>query len=51
MDFDGAKDGELAILMGGSNKKMFKFDRVYTPKDDQGMLRIHWLNIVELASS
>ncbi|XP_021714041.1 kinesin-like protein KIN-14R [Chenopodium quinoa] len=35
VDFEGAKDGELAILNGGSNKKMFKFDRVYTPKDDQ----------------
>ncbi|KAI8572286.1 hypothetical protein RHMOL_Rhmol01G0186500 [Rhododendron molle] len=30
-----AKDGELGILTGGSTKKNFKFDRVYTPKDDQ----------------
>lgn len=36
MDFDAAKDGELGILTGGSTKKNFKFDRVYTPKDDQG---------------
>ncbi|KAL2905874.1 Kinesin-like protein KIN-14R [Bienertia sinuspersici] len=35
VDFDGAQDGELAILNGGTNKKVFKFDRVYTPKDDQ----------------
>ncbi|KAH9610142.1 hypothetical protein KSS87_003454 [Heliosperma pusillum] len=36
VDFEGAKDGELAILTGGSNKKIFRFDRVYSPKDDQG---------------
>ncbi|KAF8411339.1 hypothetical protein HHK36_003886 [Tetracentron sinense] len=35
VDFDAAKDGDLGILAGGSNKKTFKFDRVYTPKDDQ----------------
>ncbi|KAL3630147.1 hypothetical protein CASFOL_023131 [Castilleja foliolosa] len=35
VDFDAAKDGELGILSHGSNKKTFKFDRVYTPKDDQ----------------
>ncbi|KAI8572287.1 hypothetical protein RHMOL_Rhmol01G0186500 [Rhododendron molle] len=35
VDFDAAKDGELGILTGGSTKKNFKFDRVYTPKDDQ----------------
>ncbi|KAL2551316.1 Di-glucose binding protein with Kinesin motor domain [Forsythia ovata] len=34
-DFDAAKDGELGILCSGSTKKTFKFDRVYTPKDDQ----------------
>ncbi|KAL4595477.1 hypothetical protein ACB092_12G093900 [Castanea dentata] len=34
-DFDAAKDGELGIFAGGSTKKIFKFDRVYTPKDDQ----------------
>ncbi|KAK9678834.1 hypothetical protein RND81_11G235700 [Saponaria officinalis] len=36
VDFEGAKDGELAVMTGGSNKKIFRFDRVYTPKDDQG---------------
>ncbi|XP_071912548.1 kinesin-like protein KIN-14R [Coffea arabica] len=35
VDFDAANDGELGILNGGSMKKTFKFDRVYTPKDDQ----------------
>ncbi|KAB2616976.1 kinesin-II 95 kDa subunit-like [Pyrus ussuriensis x Pyrus communis] len=33
--FDAAKDGELGILTSGSTKKMFRFDRVYTPEDDQ----------------
>lgn len=37
VDFNAAKDGELGILSGGSSKKIFKFDRVYTPRDDQGM--------------
>ncbi|KAJ9670289.1 hypothetical protein PVL29_026684 [Vitis rotundifolia] len=35
VDLDGAKDGDLGILTGGSTRKNFKFDRVYTPKDDQ----------------
>ncbi|KAF3447269.1 hypothetical protein FNV43_RR12449 [Rhamnella rubrinervis] len=35
LDFDAAKEGELGILIGGSTKKIFKFDRVYTPKDNQ----------------
>ncbi|VFQ99663.1 unnamed protein product [Cuscuta campestris] len=35
MDFESAKDGELGIINGGSTKKTFRFDRVYTPKDDQ----------------
>lgn len=37
-DFDAAKDGCLGIQTSGSTKKSFKFDRVYTPKDDQGIL-------------
>lgn len=36
VDLDGAKDGDLGILTGGSTRKNFKFDRVYTPTDDQG---------------
>lgn len=36
VDFGAAKDGELAMLTGGSTKKIFRFDRVYTPNDDQG---------------
>ncbi|KAF9622981.1 hypothetical protein IFM89_035696 [Coptis chinensis] len=35
VDFDAAKDGDLGVLTAGSTKKFFKFDRVYTPKDDQ----------------
>ncbi|OIV93026.1 hypothetical protein TanjilG_20688 [Lupinus angustifolius] len=35
VDFDAAKDGCLGILSNGSTKKSFRFDRVYTPKDDQ----------------
>ncbi|XVE86888.1 hypothetical protein DITRI_Ditri18aG0071600 [Diplodiscus trichospermus] len=35
VDFDAAKDGDLGILTGGSTKKTFKFDRVYTPQDNQ----------------
>ncbi|KAJ0085760.1 hypothetical protein Patl1_08690 [Pistacia atlantica] len=35
IDFSAVKDGELGILTGASTKKNFKFDRVYTPKDDQ----------------
>lgn len=35
VDLDAAKDGDLGILTGGSTKKLFKFDRVYTPRDDQ----------------
>lgn len=37
VQFDAAKDGELGILTSGSTKKIFRFDRIYTPKDDQGM--------------
>ncbi|CAK7347285.1 unnamed protein product [Dovyalis caffra] len=37
VDFSAAKDGDLAVIASGSTKKIFKFDRVYTPKDDQGI--------------
>ncbi|KAK7273162.1 hypothetical protein RIF29_14210 [Crotalaria pallida] len=37
VDFDAAKDGCLGIFTNGSTKKSFRFDRVYTPKDDQAM--------------
>ncbi|KAM0896675.1 hypothetical protein ACQ4PT_023046 [Festuca glaucescens] len=33
VDFDGSNDGDIGIMNGA--KKTFKFDRVYTPKDDQ----------------
>ncbi|KAL6179294.1 hypothetical protein ACLB2K_050810 [Fragaria x ananassa] len=35
VQFDAVKDGELGIISSGFNKKIFKFDRVYTPEDDQ----------------
>lgn len=37
VDFDAAKDGGLGVLTGSSTRKSFKFDRVYTPKDGQGI--------------
>jgi len=46
VDFDAAKDGCLGILATGSSKKSFRFDRVYTPKDDQGMRRMWYKNSV-----
>lgn len=45
VDFDAAKDGELGILSNGSAKKQFKFDCVYTPKDDQGASNNVFINI------
>ena len=36
-DFGAAKDGKLGPFAGGLTKKIFKFDRVYAPKDDQGI--------------
>lgn len=41
VDFNAAKDGDLGIFTGGSTKKLFKFDRVYAPKDDQGITAIN----------
>ncbi|KAJ8765447.1 hypothetical protein K2173_014569 [Erythroxylum novogranatense] len=35
VDFDGAKDGDLGIITSGSTRKNFKFDQVYTPRDNQ----------------
>ncbi|XP_059631235.1 kinesin-like protein KIN-14R isoform X2 [Cornus florida] len=35
VDFDAAKDGELGILTGPSAKKIYKFDQIYSLKDDQ----------------
>ncbi|XP_073102043.1 kinesin-like protein KIN-14E isoform X2 [Elaeis guineensis] len=35
VDFDAAKEGDIGIMTGESTKKIFKFDRVYTPKDGQ----------------
>ncbi|GMH24137.1 hypothetical protein Nepgr_025980 [Nepenthes gracilis] len=35
VDFERVSDGEIEILTSGSTKTTFKFDEVYTPKDDQ----------------
>ncbi|XP_048226914.1 kinesin-like protein KIN-14R isoform X2 [Ricinus communis] len=35
VDFDAAKHGDLGVVMSSSTKKTFKFDRVFTPRDDQ----------------
>ncbi|ONL92880.1 Di-glucose binding protein with Kinesin motor domain [Zea mays] len=37
VDFDGSSDGDIVITNGGT-KKTFKFDRVFTPKDDQDIV-------------
>ncbi|XP_071735388.1 kinesin-like protein KIN-14R [Rutidosis leptorrhynchoides] len=35
VDFDTAANGELGVLNSGSTKKTFKFDRVFSPNDNQ----------------
>lgn len=40
VNFDGANDGDIVITNAGTTKKTFKFDRVFTPKDDQGIFII-----------
>lgn len=42
VDFDAAKDGELGIINNGSTRKTYKFDRVYSPQDDQGAYSFWW---------
>ncbi|CAM6106611.1 unnamed protein product [Calypogeia fissa] len=37
VEFDAVKDNEL-IVRTGTSKKLFKFDRVFTPQDDQGVV-------------
>ncbi|KAG2544031.1 kinesin-like protein KIN-14E isoform X3 [Panicum virgatum] len=38
VDFDGANDGDIVITNAGTSKKIFRFDRVFTPKDDQDVV-------------
>ncbi|PVH33354.1 hypothetical protein PAHAL_9G633800 [Panicum hallii] len=38
VDFDGANDGDIVITNAGTSKKTFRFDRVFTPKDDQDVV-------------
>lgn len=36
IDFESAKDGELIVKGHVSSKKVFKFDSVFSPEEDQG---------------
>lgn len=36
IDFESAKDGELVVKGHVSSKKVFKFDSVFSPEEDQG---------------
>lgn len=36
IEFDPSKDTELQITCADSSRKLFKFDHVFSPKDDQG---------------
>ena len=36
VDFESAKDGELIVRGHVSSKKVFKFDSVFHPEEDQG---------------
>ncbi|XP_066355068.1 kinesin-like protein KIN-14E isoform X2 [Miscanthus floridulus] len=38
VDFNGANDGEIMVTVTETTKKTFKFDRVFTPKDGQGVI-------------
>ncbi|XP_062209600.1 kinesin-like protein KIN-14E [Phragmites australis] len=38
VEFDGANDGDIVIANPGTTKKIFKFDRVFTSKDDQAVV-------------
>lgn len=37
LDFESAKDGELLVKTNGAPKKVFKFDAVFGPEEDQGI--------------
>ena len=51
IDFESAKDGELIVKGHVSSKKVFKFDSVFSPEEDQGnsfyMTIIHFACIVQ----
>jgi kinesin family member C2/C3 len=36
VDFVSAKDGELVVRGHVSSKKVFKFDSIFSPEEDQG---------------
>lgn len=35
IDFEAAKDGELTVSSNGISRKIFKFDAVFSPENDQ----------------
>jgi kinesin family protein C2/C3 len=37
-EFELATNGDLVIRTGTAGKKLFKFDRVFSPQDNQGKL-------------
>lgn len=34
-EFEGASNGDIVVRNGAAGKKLFKFDRVFSPQDDQ----------------
>ena len=36
VEFDPSQDSELQVICSDNTKKQFKFDHVFSPKDDQG---------------
>lgn len=41
IDFESAKDGELIVRGHVSSKKVFKFDSVFSPEEDQGNIFVN----------
>lgn len=39
-EFESAGNGDIVVRNGTAGKKLFKFDRVFSPQDDQGNLKI-----------
>lgn len=35
MEFEAASNGDIVVRNGTAGKKLFKFDRVFSPQDDQ----------------
>ncbi|PKU71568.1 Kinesin-4 [Dendrobium catenatum] len=49
IDFESAKDGELLVKTNGAPKKVFKFDAVFVPEEDQeGARGVNFRTLEEL---